>query len=123
VIGPTPGTFKSRVDDHDPTRARPVSATPARSDAASATARTRSFKQVKNRGARVRARGGRRAGQFQRARRPVASVAAKPCNRLDVPVQARQRIFSAALIFRTPPELTARFNEMRQLKQKLRDKT
>jgi hypothetical protein len=46
VIGPTPG-FKSRVDDHDPTRARPVSATPARSDAASATARTRSFKRVK----------------------------------------------------------------------------
>jgi glycine C-acetyltransferase len=33
VIGPTPGAFKSRVDDHDPTRARPVSATPARSDA------------------------------------------------------------------------------------------
>jgi hypothetical protein len=53
VIGPTPGTFKSRVDDHDPTRARPVSATPARSDAASATARTRSFKQVKS-GRRVR---------------------------------------------------------------------
>src|ERR1700720_3096564 len=47
VIGPTPSPFKSRVDDHDPTRARLVSATPARSDAASAPARTLSFKQVK----------------------------------------------------------------------------
>jgi hypothetical protein len=47
VIGPTPGTFKSRVDDHDPTRARPVSATPTRSDAASATARTRRSKESK----------------------------------------------------------------------------
>ena len=33
--------FKSRDDDHAPTRARPVSATPASSDGASATARTR----------------------------------------------------------------------------------
>jgi solute:Na+ symporter, SSS family len=30
---------------------------------------------------------------------------------------------AVALIFRTPPELSARFNEMRELKQKLRDKT
>jgi hypothetical protein len=41
VIGPTPSPFKSRVDDHDPTRARLVSATPPRADAASATTRTR----------------------------------------------------------------------------------
>jgi DNA replication protein DnaC len=33
--------FKSRDDDHAPTRARPVSATPASSDGASATAKTR----------------------------------------------------------------------------------
>jgi hypothetical protein len=33
--------FKSREDDHVPTRARDVSATPTSSDAASATARTR----------------------------------------------------------------------------------
>jgi hypothetical protein len=47
VIGPTPGVFKRRVDDHDPTRARPVSATSTRSDAASATARTRRSKESK----------------------------------------------------------------------------
>jgi 8-amino-7-oxononanoate synthase len=47
VIGPTPGVFKSRVDDHDPTRDRPVSATPTRSDAASATAGTRRSKESK----------------------------------------------------------------------------
>jgi len=33
--------FKSRVDDHPPTRARPVSATPTRSDGARAPVRTR----------------------------------------------------------------------------------
>lgn len=33
--------FRSRVDDHTPTRARPVSATPTSSDGASATTRTR----------------------------------------------------------------------------------
>jgi hypothetical protein len=33
--------FKSRADDHPPTRARAVSATPTRSDGASATAKTR----------------------------------------------------------------------------------
>jgi hypothetical protein len=33
--------FKSRDDDHAPTRARPVSATPTSSDGATATARTR----------------------------------------------------------------------------------
>ena len=33
--------FKSRADDHAPTRARAVSATPASSDGASATAKTR----------------------------------------------------------------------------------
>src|SRR5258708_6008255 len=33
--------FKSRADDHSPTRARAVSATPTSSDGASATARTR----------------------------------------------------------------------------------
>ena|SRR5712671_6022849 len=33
--------FKSRADDHSPTRARTVSATPTSSDGASATARTR----------------------------------------------------------------------------------
>jgi hypothetical protein len=33
--------FKSRADDHTPTRARAVSATPTSSDGASATARTR----------------------------------------------------------------------------------
>jgi len=34
--------FKSRAEDHPPTRARDVSATPASSDGAGATARTRS---------------------------------------------------------------------------------
>ncbi len=33
--------FKSRADDHTPTRARAVSATPTSSDDASATAKTR----------------------------------------------------------------------------------
>ena len=33
--------FKSRTEDHTPTRARPVSATPASSDGATATVRTR----------------------------------------------------------------------------------
>jgi hypothetical protein len=36
--------FKSRDDDHTPTRARAVSATPASSDGASATVRTRRSK-------------------------------------------------------------------------------
>ena len=39
--------FKSRADDHTPTRARPVSATPTSSDGASATAKTRRSEGVK----------------------------------------------------------------------------
>ena len=39
--------FKSRDDDHAPTRARPVSATPASSDEASATVKTRRSKGSK----------------------------------------------------------------------------
>ena len=39
--------FKSRADDHSPTRARPVSATPTSSDGTSATARTRRSKGSK----------------------------------------------------------------------------
>src|SRR5256885_13436655 len=39
--------FKSRADDHTPTRARAVSATPTSSDGASATARTRRSKGSK----------------------------------------------------------------------------
>jgi hypothetical protein len=39
--------FKSREEDHVPTRARGVSATPTSSDAASATAKTRGRRGVK----------------------------------------------------------------------------
>jgi hypothetical protein len=39
--------FKSRDDDHTPARARTVSATPASSDGASATAKTRRSKGSK----------------------------------------------------------------------------
>src|SRR3979490_1659874 len=39
--------FKSRADDHAPTRTRPVSATPTSSDGASATAKTRRSKGSK----------------------------------------------------------------------------
>ena len=45
--------FKSRTDDHTPTRARAVSATPASSDGASATARPR-----RSRGSKLDADGG-----------------------------------------------------------------
>ena len=39
--------FKSRADNHTPTRARPLSATPTSSDGASATAKTRRSKGSK----------------------------------------------------------------------------